>query len=618
MGRRVILGSAVFVTLLLAVMMVGSAGADRPGTAGSRHQKQAGQGGGNSQGAPSGERGRGRGNSSPIKHVVVIFQENSSFDHYFGTYPNAANPAGDPRFTPAPGTPQVHTIPPVLLTANPNGANPQRLGRADWPLCDMSHDYDPELREWNGGKMDRFITESIDYERSDDTRSPSTYGHVPAGVTGGVTAGNCTTRLPGHTADQDQATNKQVMDYYDGNTVTALWNYAQHGVLFDSAFGATFGPSTPGAINLVSGQTGGVHVPAGSDDNHTCADMVWVIDKGLDCMAPKGMPTLFIGDTDIRNGTLIGDPDPAFDDCASTNTVYFTGRNVGDILNQQGTTWGWFQGGFRPNVPATTGHPAQCTQTHQVQSPNGIKGPNKKDYNPHHEPFQYYASTANPHHLPPTSAAMIGRTDRANHQYDLSDFSAALAAHHMPAVSFLKAPNYQDGHPGYSDPLDEQRFLTDMINQIQRSSFWKSTAIVIAYDDSGGFYDHVAPPILNYDTENVAGPVVDGQQWPGDQCGPPVPSTGQTIDPNTGRCGLGPRLPLLVISPWAKVNAVDHTLVDTTSILRFIEDRFGGGQRIGGGSFDTRAGSLASAFDFSHGHDRRLILDPTTGQPTRG
>jgi phospholipase C len=213
---------------------------------------------------------------------------------------------------------------------------------------------------------------------------------------------------------------------------------------------------------------------------------------------------------------------------------------------------------------------------------------------------------------------MIGRTDQANHQYDVSDFSAALAAHSMPAVSFLKAPNYQDGHPGYSDPVDEQRFLTTMINQIQRSSFWKSTAIVIAYDDSDGFYDHVPPPILNYDTENVSGPVVDGQQWPGDQCAPPVPPTGQSVDPNTGRCGLGPRLPLLIISPWAKVNAVDHTLVDTTSILRFIEDRFGGGKRIGGGSFDTRAGSLATAFESRRAHARRLILDPTTGQPTGG
>jgi phospholipase C len=558
--------------------------------------------------------GRAVRGSARIRHLVVIFQENASFDHYFGTYPHAANPPGEPRFHPARGTPQANTIPPALMTANPNGANPQRLDRNDYPLCDNSHDYDPELREWDGGKMDRFVTESIDYERSDDTRSPSTYGHVPAGVTGGVTASNCTTPLPGHTADQ--ATNKEVMDYYDGNTVTALWNYAQHGVLFDNAFGATFGPSTPGAINLVSGQTGGVVVPAGSDDNHSCTDMAWVIDQGRDCATPKGMPTLFVGDSDIRNGTMIGDPDPAFDDCASTNTVYFTGRNVGDLLNRSKTTWGWFEGGFKPTAAHSPGHPAQCATAHQIRSANGVLGPMKKDYSAHHEPFRYYASTANPHHLPPSSLRMIGRTDQANHQYDLSNFWTAMDAGNMPQVSFLKAPTYQDGHPGYSDPLDEQRFLTETINRIETSRFWKSTAIVVAYDDSDGFYDHVAPPILNYDSENVPGPVVDGQQWPGDQCAPPVPSTGQVVDPHTGRCGLGPRLPLLLISPWARTNAVDHTLLDTTSVLRMIEDRFAGGRRIGGGSFDVRAGRMLNALDLARRpKDRRLILDPNTGEP---
>ena len=89
----------------------------------------------------------------------------------------------------------------------------------------------------------------------------------------------------------------------------------------------------------------------------------------------------------------------------SVNQITESSKNVGDLLNAKGITWGWFQGGFRPNVPFTPGHPAQCTQTHRVQSPNGISGSSKKDYNPHHEPFQYYVSTANPHHLPPTSVS---------------------------------------------------------------------------------------------------------------------------------------------------------------------------------------------------------------------
>jgi hypothetical protein len=123
------------------------------------------------------------------------------------------------------------------------------------------------------------------------------------------------------------------------------------------------------------------------------------------------------------------------------------------------------------------------------------------DYSPHHEPFQYYRSTSNPKHLAPTSVAAIGQTDRANHQYDLSDFDAALAAHNLPAVSSLKAAEYQDGHAGYSDPIDEQHFVVDTIDKLERSEEWSSTAVVIAYDDSDGWYDHQLSPIVNGSTD---------------------------------------------------------------------------------------------------------------------
>ena len=89
------------------------------------------------------------------------------------------------------------------------------------------------------------------------------------------------------------------------------------------------------------------------------------------------------------------------------------------------------------------------------------------------------------------SVAEIGHTDQANHKYDLTDFDAALKADNLPAVSFLKAAEYQDGHAGYSDPIDEQHFLVNEINAIQKSPEWKDTAVVIAYDDSDGWYDHV-------------------------------------------------------------------------------------------------------------------------------
>ena len=168
-----------------------------------------------------------------------------------------------------------------------------------------------------------------------------------------------------------------------------------------------------------------------------------------------------------------------------------TGQNIGNLLNAKDVTWGWFQGGFAPTGTNAAGY-AVCGSSHK-----NIGGNTVADYSPHHDPFQYYKSTANPKHLPPSSEAAIGRTDQANHQYDLSDFYTTLTDGNMPAVSYLKAAEYQDGHAGYSDPLDEQTFLVNTINQIEESKYWKSTAIVITWDDSDGWYDHQVMPIVN-------------------------------------------------------------------------------------------------------------------------
>ena len=176
----------------------------------------------------AGPHAAGRATATPIKHLVVIFQENIVFDHYFGTYPNAANTDGQP-FHAKPGTPSVNGLTGTLLTANPNGVNPRRYSPAnvnDVLTCDQDHNYNDEQRAFDGGEMDRF---------------PQTVGNgtgkSPEGAT--CVAGD-------------------VMNYYDGNTVTALWNYAQRFAMSDNSFGTTFGPSSPGAINLAAGDTGGV------------------------------------------------------------------------------------------------------------------------------------------------------------------------------------------------------------------------------------------------------------------------------------------------------------------------------------------------------------------------
>jgi phospholipase C len=486
--------------------------------------------------------------TSPIKHVVVFFDENISYDHYFGTYPNATNADGTP-FHAAPGTPTNNNLVTAgLLTSNPNAYPPGRLSPSQALTCDQNHNYGAEQKAFDGGKMDAFVPN--------------------------VSVDTCTGEYgaPGLT-----------MKYYDGNTVTGLWNYAQHYAMSDNSFNTVFGPSTPGALNLISGQTHGV----------TAVD-------------PKtGKPVTDAYTSVSPNaqgvGTVINDPDPAYDDCSdknhtSTNALAsMSGKNIGDLLNSRGVTWGWFQGGFAPTTAyAGDGTYAVCGAKH-----TNIGGASVVDYSPHHSPFEYYASTSNPHHLPPTSVAAIGHTDQANHNYDLAYFQQALSGGSLPAVSFVKAAEYQDGHAGYSDPIDEQNFLVSQINAIQKSKYWKDTAIVIAYDDSDGWYDHVAPTIINGSTDAANDAAI---------CTAAAVKAGIAAG-YQDRCGPGPRLPLLVISPFAKTNFIDHTPTEQSSILKFIENNWATG-RIGGGSFDARSGDLYNLFDFGHPRAKQVILAP--------
>jgi phospholipase C len=481
---------------------------------------------------------------TPIKHLVILFQENVSFDHYFGTYPFATNPPGEPRFMPAHNTPSINGLTGALLNDNPNGnysINPFRLDRSQAVTCDMNHGYTAEQQAYHGGLVDKFVEFT------------------------GPTQEGCT----------DIHHKRLVMGYFDGNTVTALWNYAQHFAINDNSFGTVFGPSTLGALNLISGTTvGGLPRNQFNDD----------------------------GTPGIVNGTVVSDLDPKMDDCSGKGVrIQMTGKNIGDVLNAKGITWGWFQGGFKPTKITAEGR-AFCGAWHK-----NINGIVATDYIPHHAAFMFYNSTTNPHHIPPTSVAMIGHTDQANHQYDLSDFWAAAQAGNMPAVSFLKAAGYQDGHPGlaHSDPLDEQNYLVSTLNHLQRLPEWNITAVIITWDDSDGWYDHVMPPIVSQSSDSRSDRLLGVHGL----CG--TAPTGLAQD----RCGYGPRIPLLIISPYAKTNFVDHTLIDQTSILRFIEYNWGLG-RIGNQSFDVKAGPIDNMFNFiMYKPENPILLDPTTGMP---
>src|SRR5215831_3533964 len=519
--------------------------------------------------------------ATPIKHLVVIFQENISYDHYFATYPNAHhNPNSNPNAPAAPNNQRKNGA---------DAANPFRLAPSQAETADQGHNDMPEQSAYNNRQMDGF----------------------PAwvGTAGGLAANG---PLPPPAA---VATKGLVMGYFDGSTVTALWNYAQHYAMSDNSYSTQFGPSSPGAINLISGQANGF------------AATLNVLDASGNLLHPTHEA---FGDAShtASNITMIGDADPLADVCSNPtiDQVTMAGPNIGDLLNRRNITWGWFEGGFN----LQTVNPNGSTGCARFTLPTQPHFPfSSTDYIPHHQPFQYYASTRNPTHARPASIAAIGHStvpgtstpEPANHQYDSDDFFAALAAGNLPSVSFLKAPAFQDGHAGYSNPIDEQAFIVKAVNAIQQSRFWEDTAIVILYDDSDGWYDHQMPPIVNpslnptVDTLNAIGVCNHGLQQ-----GRPTPATplnGAFGQPAWGRCGYGTRQPLLVISPFARRNHIDHTLTDQSSVLRFIEDNWLSGERIQpGGSLEAIAGTIENMFDFDRNvdnDDRKLILDPQTG-----
>src|SRR6185312_975141 len=221
--------------------------------------------------------GHGTQTATPIQHVVILFQENVSFDHYFGTYPHAQNQPGEQVFAAYPGTPSVNGLTPDLLNSNPNltadgsaKVNPPRLSPAQAYTCSQNHNYGPEQQAVDGGLLDQFPK---------FTGRTTSEGCAPDGTT--------------------------VLGYYDGNTVTALWNWAQSFAMNDNYFDDTFGPSTPGALNLIAGQTFGGVLFFGSGSSGSA------------------FPTTYTSGQTVV--TDIGDFDPYLDDCGADKGGTATG-----------------------------------------------------------------------------------------------------------------------------------------------------------------------------------------------------------------------------------------------------------------------------------------------------
>jgi phospholipase C len=398
---------------------------------------------------------------SPVRHIIIICQENHSFDNYFGTYPWASG------FIPLPGTPRVESLPAGAMNRDLHG-RPVHPFTITTPVTpDLPHGYADMRAETDGGKMDGYVR--VNEKEAQRAQRGSLRGHHKASA--------AWITLP--------------MGHYDYRIIGPYWDYAQHFTIADHWFPPVMGPTTTNVLYMVAARAGDWH----------------------------GLVTYTR--TPPKQGL-------------------YTFPNIGDELTKYHVSWAWYQGG----------NPSKSMD----------------------DPFPFFRNY--------NLGAYRG------HLKPLSQFQADLRSGRVADVVFLK-PDGQDEHPG-TNVSAGVKFVVTTIDAIMRSPIWQSSVVILTYDESGGWYDHVSPPDMNRYS-------VDGLQ------------------------ADGPRVPTLIISPFAKENAVSHTIYDTTSILRFIEWNW---QLPPLNRRDAAAANLIDMLNFTH-PDYAPFLLPTPGQtaasaPPRG
>jgi phospholipase C len=427
-----------------------------------------------------------------VHHVFVIYQENRSFDSYFGTFPGADNLAtaearahGFRQWDPIGNT----WIVPFPLTA------------AD--TVDADHSREGLIAKADSGKMDNFVAGEEKSQTDGRGLAPPSarqYGLL-------------------------------TMAHEDCRTIPFLWMYAHRFALYDHIFQAMYGPSTPGNIDLIAGQTGQTELARHPED------------KGIDEDGP-GDPV--VNDAEPRfppyDTAAHAASQKQLDQTYATLMLSLKGRNATDAkadtddvkddigaltrLNHQAVAWAWYQEGFG----------------------NG-QGNNHPAYIPHHNAPQYFGYIRqNP--------------GMWNGVHDLLDFFSVMQGRQLPAQSvvFIKggyvnpfgwipanprARNItgDDDHPGYSDSQLSESLVAKVVNTVARSPYWDDSAIIVLWDDSEGFYDHVPPPQF-------------------ERC------------PDNHPCGDGPRVPLILISPWARSGGIVTDPGDHASFAKFLDVLF--------------------------------------------
>jgi len=469
-----------------------------------------------------------------VKYVFVIFQENRSFDTFFGSFPGARNLFSQP-------TAQTPGYFQQLLDTNgkPFTIAPFRIGPAQFAADtdDVDHSYArmaAKMDVQNGiPRMDKYaLTEELKFTTpgSNPTLKAKQFGEL-------------------------------TMAYEDCDTVPVLWNYANRFTLFDNYYQHTIGPSTPGAIDMIAGQSGesqwvehpnlasnnpvlaalGRGEPVATDDDPFWGSAADPTTVGKQPINPGDNPNSFqlnqtyaslpltFNGKDIRAVTGL--------DRMATSDLADVRQDVPAIeaLNANAVPWGWFQEGYdREPTDGTTLH---------------------ESYISHHNGPQYFGYVSN-------------NPIETQHLHGLNDFFSAIGTNQLISptggVFYLRGgfqnltglkpadpdPAVQanfvgdDDHPGYSDAQISDALVAREVNAIVHSRYWSQSAIFITYDESEGDYDHVPPPILELSPAGT--PLVHG-----------------------------PRIPLIVISPFAKAHVISHESGDHNSIIRFIDQLYG-------------------------------------------
>jgi len=400
-----------------------------------------------------------------IDHVIVIYQENWSFDGLFGKFPGANGIDGASATsltqTDKDGRPYA-TLPPAIDTRPqppvPDARIPAELPVAPFDLApyvpptsrtgNPIHRFYHQQLQINGGRMDRFVA----------------WTNV-----GGL-----------------------AMSYYDATNMP-LGRLAREFVLADNFFHAAFGGSFLNHMWLV------------------CACTPQWPDAPADLRARLGPDGALLQDGEVTpDGYVVNTaytantPHPARITDPHHLVPNLTLPTIGDRLDAKGVSWAWYAGGWR----------------------DALAGTPHTRFAYHHQPFAYFARWAD------------GTPAKAKHLRDESDFLSDVAAGRLPAVAFVKPLGIHNEHPNTSEPLTGQQHVAELVQAVRASAIWPRTLIVITYDENGGRWDHVAPPV--------------GDRW-----------------------GPGVRVPTVIVSPLVKRGHVDHSRYDTTAILKLIETRWG-------------------------------------------